>query len=206
MNKKSIIFDMDGTILDSMMAWKNLGRNYLKGIGVQPAKDLENTIASMTLYEAAEYFHEHFGVSQSPEKILEEVIQMINTDYYETIPAKKGMKELILKEKLQTSRMCILTTSDYDCADRAMKRLGIRDCFEQIFTAEQLGMSKREPEIYAKTCELMGFNPEQTIVYEDVLHAVKAAKKAGCRVIAVYDSYSESDWDKICAAADDYIR
>lgn len=102
--------------------------------------------------------------------------------------------------------MCILTTSDRDLALAAMERNGIGFCFKEVFTAETLGLSKRGPEIFLKTCELMGFKPEETTVYEDALYAIKAAKAAGCHVVAVYDHMNRNDWDEIKSTADVIIK
>ena len=102
--------------------------------------------------------------------------------------------------------MCIFTNSDEKCADMACKRMGIRDWFELITTSYSIGINKKNPASYQKICELMGFNPSETIVYEDVYHAVKTAKLAGCKTIAVFDKDSEKLWDDIVSEADDFVN
>lgn len=197
---------MDGTILDSMPLWENLGRDYLESLGIIADEQLVNTLAAMTLQEAVAYFHREIKLQKEPEVILEEVLQRIESEYDKNIPAKKGMCELVLREFESKSRICMLTSSDYRCAHKAMQRLGIRDCFEEIYTSNQLKMSKRKPDIYLEVCRRMEVRPEQVIVYEDVLHAIQAAKHAGCYVIAVYDAASANDWKKIKGIADEVIE
>ena len=86
-----------------------------------------------------------------------------------------------------------------------MKRLGVAHCFKEIYTAETLGMSKRKPDIFIKTCELMGFKPEETTVYEDALYAAKSAKQAGCRLVGVYDRMNKNDWQELKELADETL-
>ncbi|NLK93732.1 MAG: HAD family phosphatase [Clostridiales bacterium] len=205
MSKKNIIFDMDGTILDSMGFWIDLGREYLMSIGVEPPKDLENIIYDMTLDESAYYFHNKLGVNKTPKVILNEILDLINYKYKNELKGKDNIVDLIEAEYNLGSEMCILTTSDYECAVNAMKRLNIFHCFKKIITSEILNMSKRTPEIYIKTCSIMGFKPEETIVYEDALYAIKSAKEAGCYVIGVKDKSSYKDLDEIEKIADEVL-
>lgn len=205
MNKKNIIFDMDGTILDSMGFWTNLGREYLKSIGIEPPKDLENIIYDMTLDESACYFQSKLGVNKTPKLIVKEILELINYKYNKELKGKDNIINLIKNENNIGSTMCILTTSDYECAVNAMKRLKIFHCFKKIITSEILNMSKRTPEIYIETCRIMGFDPKETIVYEDALYAIKSAKEAGCYVIAVRDKYSYKDLEEIKKIADEIL-
>lgn len=203
---KEFIFDMDGTILDSMPAWINLGRNYLLSKEVLVSDDLEKVIADMTLEESSVYFKAEFALQETVERIQQEIIAFISKEYEQSIPLKKGRKELLAKLHQQGCRMCILTTSDYKCADDALKRVGIRQYFEKILTSEELQLSKRTAEIYLEACRCMHFFPETTTVYEDGLTQVISAKEAGCHVVAVYDATSDADWDKIAIIADEVLR
>lgn len=201
-----IIFDMDGTLLDSMGMWENLGSIYLLKKGITPPVDLKEVIENKTLEEAAEYFITDLGLEGNIKGIVREILSLIEDKYRYELELKPGVKEFVLSEYEKGSRMCILTTSDRDLALAAMDRNGIGFCFKEVFTAETLGLSKRGPEIFLKTCELMGFKPEETTVYEDALYAIKAAKAAGCHVVAVYDHMNRNDWDEIKSTADVIIK
>ena len=202
----NIIFDMDGTLLDSMGMWENLGSIYLTKKGIVPPADLKEVIENKTLEEAAEYFIADLGIEGTVKEVVQEILSLIRDKYYNELQLKPGVKKYVLSEYEKGSNMCILTTSDRELAIAAMERTGIGLFFKEIFTAETLGLSKRGPEIFLKTCELMGFEPSNTVVYEDALYAVKAAKAAGCLVTAVYDHMNRSDWEEIKSLADNIIE
>ena len=203
---RNIIFDMDGTLLDSMGMWENLGSIYLTKKGIVPPADLKEVIENKTLEEAAEYFIADLGIEGTVKEVVQEILSLIRDKYYNELQLKPGVKKYVLSEYEKGSNMCMLTASDRELAIGAMERTSIGLCFKEIFTAETLGLFKRGPVIFLKTCELMGFEPSNTVVYEDALYAVKAAKAAGCHVVAVYDHMNRNDWEEIKSLADNIIE
>jgi len=203
--QKNIIFDMDGTLLDSMPYWRKLAREYATGEGAILPDNFDEVTYSMDLNESGRYLRDVLGINKSPEVMKQEVLDIMNRHYQNDIPMKPGMYRLLLKELENKSRMCIFTSSEKTCAEMAMKRLNVLDCFEAIQTSYEVNLSKKQPESYLKVCELMGFDPLETYVFEDVLHGVKSASAAGCKVIAVYDEDSKEHWEEIKACAYDYI-
>ena len=203
---KLYIFDMDGTILDSMSVWSNLGRNYLEKEGALAPDDLEQRIEKMTMEESAAYF-QSLGVDKEIPDIINGLFENIRESYRLTIPGKKEIIDIIEDLSQNTdSILCILTTSEELCARTSMERLGILSCFRDIYTGDGLGLGKRTGEIYQKVCEIYGVAPEDTVVFEDVLYAVQSAKEAGCYVYAVSDSCNQEDWVEICENADESIE
>ena len=201
-----IIWDMDGTILDSMRYWLSLGTDYLIRRGITPPEDLRETIDSMTLEESAAYFQKEFGIELSVPEIISGFLTMIADEYRETIPAKEFAAEIIKQAAEHGSRMCVLTTSDHDLAEAALRRVGLLRYFEAILTAEALGMDKRSGAIYETVMEKLGYVPAQTLICEDTLYAVRAAAEAGAhtgaKVLAFRDIANADDWAQITALAD----
>ena len=133
-------------------------------------------------------------------------IDDIREKYRTSIPAKEGMLDLIrqLSQK-EDSILCILTTSERKCAEMAMERLGVLNCFRDIFDSEQIGLNKRSGAIYQWVCEHYDVAQKDTIIFEDAIYAVKAAKETDCYVYGMKDSSNSTVWNEICEMADDII-
>lgn len=200
---KLYIFDMDGTILDSMGEWENLGRYYLRQKEITPPDDFETILKTKTLEESAAYF-QTLGVNGTTSQIKEEMLSGIYDAYRLTIPLKPGIRQLLetLTEN-QTAPLCVLTTSERRCAVQAFSRLKILSYFQDIYTSSQLGLGKTTGDIYKRVCELYHTSPKDTVVFEDALHAIRSAKDAGCYVYAVPEPSFQKDWEQIKAIADD---
>lgn len=203
---KLYIFDMDGTLLDSMPSWLHLGRNYLMHQNITPPSDLEKTIDAMTLQESAAYF-QTLGLHKNTDDIVEEVMEYLHDEYRLSIPAKPGMLSLLQNLSQETDSIrCVLTTSEKKCVIPALERNHMLSYFTDIFTSEELGLSKRNSQIYLTVCNHYQISPSDTVVLEDALYAIRSAKEAGCYVYAVPDDSSASDWDAISSIADEIFH
>lgn len=202
MANKLYIFDMDGTILDSMHVWKNLDDNYLKSYNITPPDNLKQIVAPLTIPECADYFIS-LGIDKDRDYIVSEMISTVKNEYKNNISLKPGMYDLLTELYLQGQTICLLTTSYKSYAVPALKRLKIYEYFDAIYTSTELGLDKRTPKIYKTICQKYNTLPENTTVYEDTLFAVNSAKGAGCHVVAVYDEDSAWQWDIIKQTADE---
>lgn len=203
---KGAIFDVDGTLLDSMEIWEDVAIRYLKSIGVEAEPDLPEVMFTMSLPEGAAYVKEHYRLTRETDEIIKGVLDIIRKYYEETAPLKPGVTKIL--EELSGKRipMTVATSNNKEEVEAAFKRLGIASYFSRIFTCEEVGAGKTRPDIYMKAAEYMGTRPEETVIFEDVLHAIRTAKKAGFLAVGLYDEASKADQEEIKKEADWYAK
>lgn len=202
---KGAIFDLDGTLLDSMWLWDSLAYRYLLSIGINPPRDLDKQLEELTLREACVYMKEKFNIRYTPDKIKEDIESLL-TDYYANKLQLKPYTLEILKEfKNRGIKMAIATSTDKHLVLMALNRHGIYDYFEFIQTVEGVGISKGNPKFFEITINKLGLNPEKIWVFEDALYPMISAKKCGLNIVAVKDESALKDLEKIKEVADIYI-
>lgn len=203
---RGAIFDLDGTLLDSMHVWDNVGEAYLLSKGVVPPADLAETVKAMSLLQTARYVRNVLGVSGSDEEIMDEINRLIDRRYIEEVLLKPHVKEFLQQLAAAGVKMCVATASDRYMVEAALDRLGVLSCFAFIATCTEIGSGKDEPEIYERALSMLGTPKSETVVFEDALHAVRSAAGAGFRVVAVRDPSTDCDADKIEALAETYLE
>ena len=203
MDNKFAIFDMDGTLIDSMGFWKNLATEYLTARGVTeiPAKILER-IKPMTMSESATLFQREFGLAGDVEA---EMNAMMDAHYRNDIPLKPGVREYLENLHRHGVRMCVASATAEHLMESCLTRLGVRAHFEFLISCETVGAGKRSPLVYHEAARRLGSVPKKIAVYEDALYAVQTSKEAGFHVIGVFDSGSAGDWQTIEKLADEII-
>lgn len=198
------IFDLDGTLVDSMKIWDVLPGKVVRSFGAEPTDDLAYQLAAMDKQEAADYMIKTFLLPLSREEVLNRVNELVDEEYSSIVPLKKGAD--VLLEFLHSNKIpcSIATASEVSQAEQAMKRLGQWERFQFVLSCMQCG-SKSSPQIYYQAAERMGTVPEQTLVFEDALHAAQTAKKAGFVVVGVFDPSSAANEQKMRAVCDFYL-
>ena len=203
MDKQFAIFDMDGTLIDSMVFWKNLATEYLtcKGVREIPAEILEQ-IKPMTMSESAALFQTAFGLTGDIES---EMNAMMDDHYRKDIPLKPGVREYLQKLHARGTRMCVTSATAEYLMDACLTRLGVRDYFEFLLSCETVGAGKRSPIVYHTSAQRLNVMPQEIAVYEDALYAVQTAKNAGYYVAGVCDDSNTEYWENIKDLADEII-
>ena len=204
MKIKCAIFDFDGTLFDSMFIWDNVGEIYLRSLGKEPKASMREDIRILSLYQSACYFKEEYGIDLSVEEIMEGINQTIEHFYIHEVQPKVGVVPFLNELKQQGIFMCIATASDRYQIEAALKRCGMEEIFEAVFTCTEVGHGKDEPEIFRKAMEYFDADRSNTVVFEDALHAIRTAKSDGFEVVAVFDS-SEEHQNEIRNLSDCYI-
>ena len=183
---KYAIFDLDGTLLDSSEMWMDLGARYLSLLGKTPEEGLSERLSLLSLPESAEYLRGTYKIPRSSEEIIHQITKMTERFYLEEVKLKKGALELLRVLRAHSVKMSIATAGDCTLGMAALKRLGAADCFAGAVGCNEFG-PKTSPEVFLAAAELIGAVPSETAVFEDSLHAVLTAKKAGFFTAAVWD-------------------
>lgn len=203
---KGIIFDVDGTLLDSMEIWSDAGARYLQTLNIEAEPNLGNILFSMSLEEGGAYLKKQYALEFSEEEIIQGVLDIIGDFYRNEVRLNENMREILEEYRAKGIPMVLATTSDKELVTAALERLGILGYFRRIFTASELNTSKREPLIYLAAAEFMKTAPEETAVYEDAEYAINTAKKAGFYTIAVYTEACSENWEHISSIADEIVK
>lgn len=201
---KGAIFDLDGTLIDSMFIWDTFGDDYLKSLGIESKENLAEVFKTFTLEQAAEYYRNHYDIELSVKEIVEGINNMVAEIYRTKVVLKPGISDFLKRLQGLGVKMCVATVTDRPIVEDVLKRLSIYEYFSEIFTCAEVGYNKETPEIYRKALKHLGTPKTETVVFEDVLHALKTAKTDGFKVAAVYDSH-ESRQNEIKEISDYYI-
>ena len=189
---KGAIFDFDGTLVDSMFIWDTFGEDYLRTLGKEPRVNLTETFKTFTLEQAAEYYREHYGVTLSVGEIVDGVNEMVAEIYRTKVALKNGVPEFLRDLQIKGVKMCVATVTDRPIVEDVLVSLGIRDFFVEILTCAEVGYNKETPHIYRAALGVLGTKKDETVVFEDALHALITAKKDGFKVAAVYDRHERN--------------
>lgn len=205
MDFRYAIFDLDGTLLDSMPVWDHLGERYLLRRDREPRPDLREQIAAMDMRESADYLISTYALPVTPETLMREMNDMTLEAYRDCVQPKPGVPAYLAALRARGIRMSVATATDRPLVETALRRLGLLDCFDGIFTCTEVGKSKRHPDIYFAAMGAMGGTMDETMVFEDALHAIETAKAAGFAVTAVPDASAAKDEAAIRALADVWL-
>lgn len=203
---KGAIFDIDGTLLDSMPVWESAGARYLATLGIKAKPDLKEKLDALSLPEGALYMQKEYGLSVSTEDILQGIDQVVKDFYYKEATMKPGVLSLLKLLKANNVKMILVTATDADMARAALVRNGIWQDFTGMITCEEAGAGKTNPKIFELAKERLQTKKEETWVFEDSLYAIKTATEAGFPVCSIFDAYSEKNIREIRGLSDIYVE
>ncbi len=189
-NKKAVIFDMDGSLVDSMWVWKDIDIEYLGRFGLEIPDDLQHCIGGMSFTETAVYFKERFSLECSVEQIRDDWNRMSWDKYRTKVMLKPGARELLDYCRTQDIRLGIATSNSREIVNMTMEERGVAGYFSCIMTACDAKKGKPAPDIYLMTAQQLGVAPADCLVFEDIVPGILAGRAAGMEVCAVDDAYS----------------
>ncbi len=207
MNRSFAIFDMDGTLVDSMGYWTHLGAEYLRAKGfARPPEDLWDTMKALTLPQTAEWFVRDLGVAGTADSVAAELNAVMADHYRRDVPLKPGAKEYLAALRARGADMCVATNTPAPLVRACLSRLGVLDMFRFCISGDEVGAGKDRPDIYLAAARRLGGPPQDVAVYEDALFALRTAKAAGFYTVGVFDDQCAADWDEICRLSDETVR
>lgn len=204
-NIKAAIFDLDGTLIDSMGVWEKIDTNFLKIRGIKAPSDLIDNIVHLNFADSAKYFKKAFNLSESIEDIMNEWNTMAYDEYASNIKLKKGAKEYLAFLKSKGIKIGLATSNNPTLLEVVLKNNGIYDYFDAITTTSEVERGKDFPDVYFLSAKKLGALPKDCVVFEDIFVAVLSAKSAGMKVVAVHDNNSEHQIKDIAKNADRFI-
>ena len=201
----AVIFDMDGSLVDSMWLWKSIDIEYLGRYGIPLPEDLQSRIEGMSFSETAVYFKEHFDIPDSLEEIKASWNRMAWDKYMNEVPLKPGIPEFLNGCRENGLKLGIATSNSRELVENVAEVHNLRTYFTSIVTGCDVARGKPSPDIYLEVARQLEVVPARCLVFEDIVPGILAGKRAGMRVCAVEDAYSLQSRKEKKELADYYI-
>ena len=201
-----LIFDMDGTLIDSNGIWRDVDTAFLAKRGLPYTREYYEGVAHTVFPKAAIFTKEYCRLPESTDEIMAEWMEMAGDLYTTSVPVKPGVVAYLEKCRAAGERMAVLTSSVPAHCHAALGHLGLKPYFERIYFAQELGMDKKEPAIYRRTAELLGVDVSECTIFDDSIAACRSARAAGMQVIGVYDEFFHVSWEEMQTVCHRCIR
>ena len=201
---KGVIFDLDGTLLDSMWIWGDVAEMYLRSHGAIPHPGFREALRTLNTAEEAQYYIDEYGVDLPLEEVMAGRDGMMLELLLSEVQLKKDVMMVLKTLRERGIKVCLVTATDRWLVEPSLKHHSIAGYFEFVLTCTEEKTSKKSPDIYIRAAELLGTVPSETLIVEDALYAMETAKNAGFIVAGVYDKVSDDEQGKIKALCDYY--
>lgn len=202
---KGAIFDLDGTLLDSMGVWRKVDEDFLGKRGFAVPEDYLKKITSMEFQTAAEYTIERFSLNETPEDVIAQWHAMVVDAYTYHVRLKPHVKEYLNRLKAEGVAIALATAASPDLYVPALRNNGVLDYFQAFVSVHEVARGKGFPDIYEKAAETLQLKPQDCVVFEDILKGIQGAKMGGFQTVAVYDAASWYEQEELKQTADRYI-
>lgn len=190
---KALLFDMDGTLIDSMGMWMSLESDYMQTLGVDPQEVDTDQIATLGVEETLALLKKQFGIQASTEDVERYVHDRLHHFFEQEVQLRPGVRETLRAFRELGVPMGVGTASQYELAEMALKTVGIFDQFDFVQSVSTVGYSKNDRRFFYKAAERFGVQPQEVCLFDDALYACVTAKVAGYYVVSVIDPAYEQD-------------
>lgn len=192
-----IIFDLDGTLINSIDAWRDVDEIFMKRRGLPIPEDFYDKVSSMNFPQAADYVIAECGVTDTPEVVMAEWLELIRHEYAEKLEEVSGACEFLNLLKSNRIKLVLATASRRELYEPCLKRLGVFDLFDAFVTTDEVKRKKGFPDVYLLAAQKVGSAPEKCCVFEDIYLGIVGAKAANMKAVAILEEHSADDFDKI---------
>ena len=190
---KAVLFDADGTLMDSIASWRKALKTVLERRGFSYSEEDFQVLIPLTTKEGGTYLKGKYGFTETGDEIAAEYLGLVESFYATEVELKKGAREVLEYYDSKGIPMAIVTSSERILIEAACKRHGISQFFQGLYICSELGTSKRQPDIFVNTAKTLGAEPAETLVYEDSDYAIETAVNAGFKVIKVIEELKTVD-------------
>ncbi len=204
--KEAVLFDVDGTLVDSMGIWREVDLIYLSRYGIEMPENLPDILSGLSISQTADYFREVLGVNEPNEKMLADWNELAYEQYRYHILPKAGALPFVKEIHKRGIRMAVGTSNTRKLAETIMQRVGFSEYIPVMITGEDVVIGKPDPYIYLEAARRIGADPSACIVFEDITEGLLAGKRAGMQTCAIWDLHSEADDAQKREIADFYIQ
>ena len=187
---KAVIFDVDGTLLDSNEVWKNIDIQFMKERNLPQDDNYQKEIDGMTFHQVAEYTKNKYKLNETPEELMDIWHNMARDAYAENVDAKAGAKAFIEHLTNNNIKLAVATSNSHELIEPGLKRNGIYDCMDYFYTAANIGDAKDDPKLYLNIASAFGVSPSECLVFDDILPVIGTVNEAGMRSCVVLDDRS----------------
>lgn len=187
-NKKIAIFDMDGTVLDSMNQWRSLNVLYAESLGVPLTDENRSEIYQLSGSQLAHYLKEHFSIETNVKQLVDSAYSYMHDYYITGLPEKPGAKEYLRRLGEAGVKRVLATATPTDLAEIALDKSGLASYFDVVTTTRMIGLEKYTAEFWLEVARRAGGEASDCVVYEDALYAMQGAKLAQMEVVGIEDA------------------
>lgn len=200
---KAAIFDLDGTLLDSMGVWDRVDVEVLNRRGFEVPADYMGAVSAMQFDQIANYTIARFGLSDTPQQLMNEWNEIASYAYATEVQLKPYAFDYLTQLKNSGAKLAVATSLPPNLREPAMQHVGIDGLFDVVCSVDDAGnIGKEHPDIYMLTAQRLGVDSQHCTVFEDILVGLRSAKSVGMSVWAMHDDSSDRDWETICEVAD----